>query len=54
MQDVLLSARDQRAVIDEAPLAYKDIHAVVDTLADIGLTRKVARLTPLAVIKGVG
>ncbi len=54
LDDVLLSARDQGAVIDEAPLAYKDIHDVVDTLADIGLTKKIAQLKPLAVIKGVG
>ena len=43
-----------RAIVDEAPDAYKDIDAVVDTLAEIGLTRKVARLRPLAVIKGEG
>lgn len=39
-------------VLDEAPGAYKDIDDVVETLAEIGLTRKVARLRPLAVIKG--
>ncbi len=51
---VLVSVRDKTAIIDEAPLAYKNIEDVVDTLADIGLTRKVVRLQPLAVIKGVG
>jgi len=39
-------------LLDEAPGAYKDIDEVVDTLAAIGKTRKVARLRPLAVIKG--
>ncbi|MDI6630993.1 MAG: RtcB family protein, partial [Thermoanaerobacteraceae bacterium] len=39
-------------VVDEAPLAYKDIEQVVETLVDIGITRKVARMLPLAVIKG--
>ncbi len=41
-------------ILDEAPRAYKDIDAVVDTLAEIGIIKKVARLTPLAVIKGEG
>lgn len=52
--DVLYNVDDYRAIVDEAPGAYKDIDAVVDTLAEIGLTRKVARLRPLAVIKGEG
>ncbi len=37
---------------DEAPKAYKDIDDVVETLAEINVTRKVVRLRPLAVIKG--
>lgn len=52
--EVLYNVADVRAIADEAPGAYKDIDAVVDTLAEIGLTRKVARLRPLAVIKGEG
>ncbi|MDI3279999.1 MAG: RtcB family protein [Bacillota bacterium] len=54
MGDVLSNAPDYRALVDEAPLAYKDIDEVVETLAEIGLTRKVARLVPRAVIKGEG
>ena len=38
-------------MLDEAPQAYKDIDEVVDTLADIGITKKVADIMPLAVIK---
>lgn len=41
-------------LLDEIPDAYKDIDEVVDTLAQIDLTRKVVRLRPLAVIKGEG
>ncbi|MGI6487625.1 MAG: RtcB family protein [Syntrophothermaceae bacterium] len=52
MGEVLYNTRNYRDVVDEAPQAYKDIDQVVDTLADIGLTRKIARLRPLAVIKG--
>ncbi|MFP4687998.1 MAG: RtcB family protein [bacterium] len=39
-------------VIDEAPQAYKNIDLVVETLTEINITEKVARLSPLAVIKG--
>ncbi len=52
MGTVLYNIRNFKEIVDEAPLAYKDIDQVVETLAKIGLTRKVARLRPLAVIKG--
>jgi len=39
-------------IADEAPQAYKDITEVIDTLVEAGLTKKVAKLVPLAVIKG--
>jgi len=39
-------------IVDEAPQAYKDIDLVVETLVEAGLTQKVCRLEPLAVIKG--
>lgn len=39
-------------IADEAPGAYKDIVEVIDTLVEAGLTKKVAKLVPLAVIKG--
>ena len=41
-----------RTIADEAPGAYKNIEEVIDTLVEAGLTRKVAKLRPLAVIKG--
>ncbi|MEW5869420.1 MAG: RtcB family protein [Chloroflexota bacterium] len=37
---------------EEAPQAYKDVDAVVETVAGAGIARKVARLRPVAVIKG--
>lgn len=52
--EVLVSGRNMMAYLDEAPQAYKDIDLVVDTFVEIGLSRKVARLVPLAVIKGGG
>jgi tRNA-splicing ligase RtcB len=51
---VLFNSRNYRDIVDEAPLAYKNIDQVVETLAEIGMTRKVVRLRPLAVIKGEG
>jgi tRNA-splicing ligase RtcB len=37
---------------EEAPAAYKDVDRVVDVVHGAGIARRVARLTPLAVIKG--
>ncbi|MDN5347896.1 MAG: hypothetical protein PWP65_1460 [Clostridia bacterium] len=54
LRGILLRAKDLRSLFDEAPVAYKDIDEVVATLVEAGLTRPVARLKPLAVIKGEG
>ncbi len=51
---VIVSGRNFRAYLDEAPQAYKNIDHVVETLTEIGLSSKVARLLPMAVIKGEG
>lgn len=37
---------------EEAPQAYKDVDDVVETVVQAGIARKVARLRPVAVIKG--
>jgi tRNA-splicing ligase RtcB len=37
---------------EEAPAAYKDVDRVATVVHEAGIARKVARLTPLAVIKG--
>jgi len=39
-------------VAEEAPGAYKDVSAVVDSADQAGLARKVARLEPMICIKG--
>ena len=44
--------RPFRTIRDEAPGAYKDIDSVIETLEEAGLAKKVAKLIPLAVIKG--
>ncbi|MFZ5650540.1 MAG: RtcB family protein [Bacillota bacterium] len=52
MGGVLYNSRNYRDLLDEAPSAYKDIDKVVETLAATGMTKKVAKMRPLAVIKG--
>ena len=37
---------------EEAPKAYKDVDAVVETVLGAGIASQVARLVPLVVIKG--
>ncbi len=37
---------------EEAPQAYKDVDAVVETVSAAGIAKKAARLRPVAVIKG--
>ena len=37
---------------EEAPSAYKDVDIVVETVSEAGIAKKVARVRPVAVIKG--
>ena len=41
-----------KGLVEEAPEAYKDIDAVIDVVHSAGIATKVARFTPVAVIKG--
>jgi tRNA-splicing ligase RtcB len=45
-------AASNRGLAEEAPAAYKDVDAVVETVERAGLARRVARLVPLGVVKG--
>ncbi len=49
---ILIRSPSSRGVAEEAPLAYKDVAAVVDASERAGLAGKVARLSPLVCIKG--
>lgn len=49
---VTLMATGRRTVAEEMPDAYKNIHDVVDVVVQAGISRKVARLKPVGVIKG--
>jgi tRNA-splicing ligase RtcB len=49
---ITVKAPNPRAIAEEAPEVYKDIDAVVDVVDRLGISKKVARLVPLAVAKG--
>ena len=49
---VIAEAGSLKGLVEEAPEAYKDVDAVVDVVARSGIASKVARLKPVAVIKG--
>ncbi len=49
---VVIRSPSLRGIAEEAPLAYKDVGAVVDVAEHAGLARKVARLEPVICIKG--
>lgn len=51
-QGIQVMARGRETLAEEAPAAYKDIDEVVETVHAAGLSRKVARLKPLGVVKG--
>ncbi len=49
---IAVSAGSMSGLAEEAPIAYKDVDAVVDVVHRIGIAKKVARLSPIAVCKG--
>lgn len=53
MEDgISVQAGSMRGLAEEAPQAYKDINKVINCIESTGLGRSVARLAPVAVIKG--
>jgi len=51
-QGIIVRSDSDPGLAEEAPEAYKDVEQVVDVVHGAGMARKVARLKPLAVIKG--
>jgi len=49
---IIVKCWSLRGIAEEAPMAYKDIEQVVNVVHQAGLSKKVAKLIPLAVIKG--
>jgi tRNA-splicing ligase RtcB len=51
-KNILAFSHSQRGLKEEIPEAYKDIDEVVEVTHETGISRKVARLVPLLVVKG--
>lgn len=49
---IQIRAGSLSGLAEEAPQAYKDVDLVVETVSSAGIAKKVARLKPVAVIKG--
>ncbi|MBT8395242.1 MAG: RtcB family protein [Bacteroidia bacterium] len=49
---IFVQAGSYKGIAEEAPIAYKDVNLVVDTVQNSGIAKKVAKLRPVAVIKG--
>jgi len=49
---IIVRSASKEGIVEEAPSAYKDIDAVVETAHGAGISQKVVRLTPLGVVKG--
>jgi tRNA-splicing ligase RtcB len=49
---VVARARSRNGLAEEHPRAYKDVDDVIECVTTSGLSRKVARLRPMGVIKG--
>ena len=49
---IYVEAGSFRGLAEEAPIAYKDVNQVVETVHNSNVALKVAKLKPVAVIKG--
>lgn len=49
---ILVKGQTRSGLTEEKPDAYKDVSQVVDVVHNAGLARKVAKLVPIAVMKG--
>ncbi len=51
-QGIVIRAAGRKTVAEEMPEAYKDVDRVVEVCHQAGISRKIARLVPIAVMKG--
>jgi tRNA-splicing ligase RtcB (3'-phosphate/5'-hydroxy nucleic acid ligase) len=49
---IIVRAESRDGISEEIPEAYKDVDAVIDVVHNAGLSKRVARLKPIGVIKG--
>lgn len=51
-QGIRVRAGSMRGLAEEAPIAYKDVDRVIEVVHGAGIAKKVARIVPVAVVKG--
>ena len=51
-EGIIVRAPNENAIADEAPEVYKPSEEVVNVVHEVGISKLVARLTPIGVIKG--
>lgn len=51
-QGIEVKAAGRDILLEEAPETYKDIEKVVTACASAGISKRVARLVPICVVKG--
>jgi len=51
-KDIFLKSATKDGILEEAPDAYKNIEDVISAVVGAGLCRRVARLSPIGVMKG--
>ncbi|PIN88727.1 RNA-splicing ligase RtcB, partial [Candidatus Pacearchaeota archaeon CG10_big_fil_rev_8_21_14_0_10_35_13] len=51
-QGIMIHSGSHKGIIEEAPEVYKDVDEVVRVSHEAGIGRIVARLKPIAVVKG--
>ncbi len=49
---ILIMSASEKTLKEEVPDAYKDVDVVVDVVHNAGISKKVARMRPLGVVKG--
>lgn len=51
-KNIIVRAKGRNTLAEEMPDAYKNVTDVVDVVHNVGISKKVARLKPLGVVKG--
>ncbi|MFH0948428.1 MAG: RtcB family protein [Elusimicrobiota bacterium] len=51
-EGVTVQAKEWKTLAEESPTAYKDVNLVVDVCHNAGISKKVAKMRPIGVIKG--
>ncbi|SHE71705.1 tRNA-splicing ligase RtcB [Marinitoga hydrogenitolerans DSM 16785] len=51
-KNIHLIAKSKSTIVEEAPEVYKNIEDIVNIIEKIGISKKIAKLTPVGVVKG--